>query len=120
MLGLAIKPLLDANVHLNQLILTAVPGIPGIYKSGVRYQEENPTQGYEDFALIPAILQRGWGDCDDLAPWRCAELRMRGEPAGIRIQWKRNPRDGSKLYHIVVRRANGDIEDPSLKLGMRG
>ncbi len=54
--------------------------------------------------------------CDDLAPWRCAELRHQGERARIRIQWKRFP--NGKLFHIVVRRENGEIEDPSAILGM--
>lgn len=58
-------------------------------------------------------------NCDDLAPWRCAELREAGEPAKIRVQWKRDARTGQKLFHILVRRADGSIEDPSLKLGMR-
>lgn len=59
-------------------------------------------------------------NCDDLAPWRCAELRNAGEHAKIRIEWKTHPRTGQKVYHVLVRRQNGDIEDPSLKLGMPG
>jgi hypothetical protein len=76
-------------------------------------------QRIEEFAAIPAIIERGWDDCDGLAPWRCAELREAGEPAKIRIQWKKNPATGQKLYHIVVRRADHSIEDPSALLGMR-
>lgn len=118
MLGLAIKPLLDANVKVNRLYLATHPRTPSIYHAGVIYREEDPRQGYEDFALIPAIIARGWGDCDDLAPWRVAELQQQGEAARVRIQWKRVPRRG-KLYHIVVRRADGRIEDPSALLGMK-
>ena len=29
------------------------------------------------------VLSRGWGDCDDLAPWRVAELQEAGEKATI-------------------------------------
>lgn len=119
MLGLAIKPLLDANVKINRLYLATHPQIPSIYRAGVIYREEDPRQGYEDFAIVPAIVARGWGDCDDLAPWRCAELQNAGEEARIRIQWKR-AQSGNKLFHIVVRRADGTIEDPSLILGMKG
>jgi hypothetical protein len=68
---------------------------------------------------------RIWMDvhnCDDLAPWRVAELQAHGEKAKIRIQWKRptlaNGSKGKKYFHIVVRRQNGSIEDPSAKLGM--
>jgi hypothetical protein len=116
MLGIAIKAILDAQVKINQLYLR-LHNVPPLYSSGVRYREEDPTQGYEEFALIPIMIERGWGDCDDLAPWRCAELREAGEKACIRIQWRRQA-SGSKLFHILVRRENGVIEDPSLILGM--
>lgn len=115
MLGVAIKAILDAQVRVNQLYLQT-HNAPLLYKSGVRYMNE-PDDGMEEFACIPIILERGWGDCDDLAPWRCAELRQAGEAAKIRIQWKRQP-NGRKLFHIVVRRADGRIEDPSAILGM--
>lgn len=127
MLGTAIKPILEALVLVDQMYLR-VHRCPELYKSGVRYMEEplnqatlgsGEPQRVEEFAAIPAIIERGWDDCDGLAPWRCAELRERGEPAKIRIQWKRNPANGQKLFHIVVRRADGSIEDPSYLLGMR-
>lgn len=119
MLGWAIKPLLDATLKIDRLYLATHPRTPSIYSAGVVYRNEDPRQGYEDFAIIPAIIARGWGDCDDLAPWRCAELQEAGENAKIRIQWKRLPVKG-KLFHIVVRRENGQIEDPSRRLGMKG
>lgn len=119
MLAWAIKPLLEGNVRVNQLFLRTHPTTPWLYESGVVYKNEPKGQGYEEFALIPTVHERGWGDCDDLAPWRCAELRERaGEHAKIRVQWKKHP-NGQKMFHIVVRRANGDIEDPSRVLGMR-
>lgn len=59
-------------------------------------------------------------NCDDLAPWRCAELRNAGEHAKIRITWREHPLTGQKVFHVVVRRENGEVEDPSLKLGMLG
>lgn len=114
-LGLAIKALLDAQVQINQLYLR-LHNCPPLYRSGVRYQNE-PDDGLEEFACIPIVISRGWGDCDDLAPWRCAELRNAGEKAKIRIQWKRQG-SGRKLFHIVVRREDGRIEDPSRILGM--
>lgn len=127
MLGNAIKPLLESLVLVDQIFLRT-HRVPLLYKSGVRYMEEplnqaklgqGEPQRVEEFAAIPAVLERGWGDCDDLAPWRCAELREHGEPAKIRIQWKRHPTTGQKLFHIIVRRADGSIEDPSRLLGMR-
>jgi hypothetical protein len=118
-LAWAIKPLLVANVLINRFYLHDNPNTPSIYRSGVRYRNEDPTKGYEDFAIIPSILKRGWGDCDDLCPWRVAELHQAGETgARIRIKWKRT--SNGKLYHIQVRRADGRIEDPSRLLGMKG
>ena len=115
-LGLAIRPLLKAAVLIDQLYLQLHPEVPLLYHSGVVYREEDLTKGYEDFAIVPAILRRGHGDCDDLGPWRCAELRNSGENADIRVEWKKTRK--GKLYHIVVRRGNGTIEDPSKILGM--
>lgn len=114
-LGTAIKPVLESLVMADQLFLFR-HHVPPLYQSGVRYREE-PEDGVEEFASIPVVLARGWGDCDDLAPWRVAELRNAGERAKIRIQWRRTRR--GKLFHIVVRRADGSIEDPSARLGMR-
>jgi hypothetical protein len=125
--GTVIKALLDAQVRNNLLYLSLHRGIPPLYKSGVRYKPEPEGQTFnglpaEEFALIPVVLARKSGDCDDLAPWRCAELIHGGEPAKIRIQWRaRRNLDGSsgrKYFHIVVRRSNGVIEDPSAELGM--
>jgi len=57
---------------------------------------------------------RGGGDCEDLAAWRAAELRIAGEPARVVVV-----RSAPGVLHAVVRRANGRIEDPSRRLGMR-
>lgn len=104
--------------------------VPSLYDSKVVYQEEPPGQPFEEFAPIPQILLRGWGDCDDLVPWRVAELREHGEPAQPRILWQKakgGKHKGKKIFHFVVRRArkkNGvwtitnEIECPSTILGM--
>lgn len=58
-------------------------------------------------------------NCEDLACWRAAELRVRygvlAEPTFI---WKLRPK-GGYLYHILVKLPDGRIEDPSRTLGMR-
>lgn len=118
-LGWLIMPLLEACVRMNQQILR-VYQVPPLYKAGVRYQEEPADQGFEEFALVPQVYARHWGDCDDLATWRCAELREQGERATIRVVWK-NPSIGGlrhRLYHVIVRRADRTVEDPSKILGM--
>ena len=126
-LGQVIMPLLEANVTNNRLYLQLHKNVPALYASKVRYENEPAWtfqgQPVEEFALIPIVIARGWGDCDDLSPWRVSELQEHGEPAKIRIQWKReifpNGKRGRKYFHIVVRRGDGrTIEDPSALLGM--
>lgn len=90
-------------------------GAPALYRSGVRYQRE--PLGAENWRYIPAILRDGIGDCEDLAAWRVAELRERGENAKFLITKRRKP-SGFLVYHIKVLRANGKEEDPSRLLGM--
>jgi hypothetical protein len=122
-LAVVAKTALNAMVRANQLYLAseAYAGrpVPPLYSSGVRYAEEPWNKDgarVEEFADIPTVLARKWGDCDDLAPWRCAELRAQGEAAKIRISWK--PTRLGRLFHVVVRRADGRVEDPSRVLGM--
>lgn len=127
MMGLALKPILEALTTVNLLILTTHK-VPPLYRSGVRYQMEPREWPREKFDAIPEVYARKWGDCDDLAPWRCAELRRDGKRAAIRVKWKRTP--NGKLYHIIVVirhkvvNPDGSVqhwieeEDPSLVLGM--
>src|SRR6478609_5288489 len=60
-LGTFIKPLLDALVVVNRLYLRA-HHVPPLYESGVRYMQEPPAGKPEEFAAIPVVLSRGWGD----------------------------------------------------------
>ena len=61
-------------------------------------------------------------NCDDLAPWRVAELIERDhEPARIYItcaETQDGMGEAKRLYHIRLKRADGTIEDPSEVLGM--
>lgn len=87
---------------------------PPLYQAGVVYVPEGP--GREEWQDIPTTLARGEGDCEDLASWRIAELRVQGEQAIPWVTWRRV---GTGLrYHALVKRADGSIEDPSAKLGM--
>jgi hypothetical protein len=91
--------------------------LPSLYSSGVRYKAE--PKGRESWQDAPTTLQVGHGDCEDLAAWRAAELRLQGENAQACLHRRIGP-DGASLMHAVVRRADGSIEDPSAKLGMYG
>lgn len=82
---------------------------------GVRWRREPP--GQESFDPPSVVWGRRWGDCDDLAPWRAAELRVTGEdPRAKAIAL----RSGPGTWHAIVQRSNGTREDPSLWAGMPG
>ena len=116
--------LLDAltKIHLDHLLY--YPRTPSLYESGVVYEREPP--GREDWQDILTTLRRGNGDCEDLATWRAADLLRRGIPARafgrprpMLIPGPYGPEHGT-LWHILVRRPGGRIEDPSKILGMEG
>ena len=79
----------------------------------VRWKPEPP--GDEHFDHAGVVLGRGWGDCDDLAPWHAASLRASGKDPGAAAVVKRS---GHKRWHAVVQRSDGRIDDPSAAAGM--
>jgi hypothetical protein len=90
------------------------PPAAGQIKAGrVKWHPEPP--GDEHFDLPSTIMGRGWGDCDDLAPWHAGSLRAAGIDPGARAIVKKS---GPQRWHAVVRRSDGTIEDPSLHAGM--
>lgn len=111
--GQYLSIMLAALTAINVDWLRRNPLAPPLYLSGVRYQ----TEPKEDWLSIPEVWRRGSGDCEDLATWRAAELIVSGEPA---IAYWEQPVVGRRLYHILVRRNDNTIEDPSRVLGMRG
>lgn len=120
--------MLEALCKINEGHLAERP-YPLLYESGVRYQREDGTEEWLD---IPSIIDAGWGDCEDLACWRVAELRHQGHRAGPYVRFRRI--DGVFHYHALVMRyrpvlqhtATGLVEqlvpvgldDPSRVLGM--
>jgi transglutaminase-like putative cysteine protease len=85
--------------------------LPPIYKAGIKYSARDPEERWQ---LPSETFARRRGDCEDLAVWRAAELRVRGEHARVVVR-----RTGPHVLHAVVMRADGTIEDPSKRLGMR-
>lgn len=81
-----------------------------LYAAGVRYDRNDPGERWQTPSETAA---RGAGDCEDLASWRCAELRLGGESCRVRVV-----RTGPRVLHAVVERQDGRIEDPSRRLGM--
>ena len=110
--------LLAALVALDVDYLRGNPRTPLLYAAGVRYEQEEGDR--EDWLDVPNVLARRRGDCEDLACWRVAELRVAGE-TGARVCFRRMiHKNGLSLFHVYVKRANGTREDPSARLGMPG
>lgn len=91
------------------------PTWPSIYDLGTHYRREPPT--VEKWATAGYIRENpteGF-DCEDLASYACAWLRVTGIDPGARIGLQRV----SSGWHVIVVRSDGSIEDPSARLGMR-
>lgn len=108
---------LEATTRLNESLLQAdqIPTFERALKGGIRWRPEPP--GGEHFDHGGIVFKRRWGDCDDLAPYHAASLRASGEDPGAMAVVKRS---GPKMWHAVVRRSDGSIDDPSVRAGMKG
>lgn len=86
--------------------------LPSLYASGVRYQRERA----DLWLTIEEIIARGWDDCEGLAFWRVAELRVLTVPA--KAVFRLHPEEG--LIHVGVKwpPPRPRTEDPSRLLGM--
>ena len=107
--------LLEALIASNMAYLEVVPNAPMLYNAGIRYTPDEV--GDEKWKDIPQVLATRAGNCKEFASWRVAELRARGDDLArpIVVTTQEGPRT---LFHIVVRRGDGIIEDPSRILGM--
>lgn len=119
-LGVNLHALTEWNVKLMKRLIEEGHKIPLLYKSGVRYQRENYAKHEENWRDFLSVLRHKSGDCEDLASFRVAELRVVFNKRA-RCVYRRTVRDdGSTLYHILVESPSGSghIEDPSRLLGM--
>jgi hypothetical protein len=113
-----LRLLLEALITENIAYLRVHPDTPWLYQSGVTYEEEEGER--DDWTDIAETRALGVGDCEDLASWRIAELRVRArEAAAIPYVSARIVGGNRTVFHVAVRRADGRIEDPSRVLGMR-
>ncbi len=106
---------LESVTRLNEQMIASgeVPSFERGLRYGVKWRPEPP--GDEHFDSAERVLKRGWGDCDDLAPWHAASLRASGEdPEALAIV----KRSGPKRWHAIVQRGDGSIDDPSKRAGM--
>lgn len=110
--------------------------LPPLYSTGIRYQRdvcaargvpgacERFVTAQQCLSEFRAGLKLGF-DCDDLAPWRAAELRLAAQG---RAPWLGFPGDRQARavpivspdigWHIIVLGTGGKKEDPSKRLGM--
>lgn len=100
-------------VGVNRLVLRE-RRLPPLYASGVVYRAE--ALGSEHWQRADQVLRAGYGDCEDLAAWRVAELQEAGELLATVDVVKTGPRK----YHARVMRASGAVEDPSRDLRRKG
>lgn len=123
----------ETLTRINQWHFRRGAAVP-LEESGAVYKPEPP--GREDWDDCVKVASRGWGDCEDLAAYLCAQIReLEGvhaecvfkyrfvSAAEMRAQGypsKHIPRDGIFLIHVLVRLPNGEVLDPSQWLGMEG
>jgi hypothetical protein len=115
-----IDPVLESVTRVNEhLIRTGqTPTATELVRKGAIWRPENP--GDEHFDHGATIASRGWGDCDDWAPLRAAELRTSGaDPDAV----ARVVPSGPNTFHAIVHSHGRDLlgpEDISVQAGMKG
>lgn len=144
-IALVARELMRAVLLQNCFLLSK--GLPALYASNVVYRGEPWAPEYECFDNCRVVLARGWGDCDDLAPYRAADLRVFGDkrlgiapcrfaksgrcshgsfvasgsgeimPCCANVRIYCRP--GSGVFHCETRLPDGSVEDPSRFLGMK-
>jgi len=125
----SISAALEGLTALDQRIIRAHPEVPRVYDAGVRWLPEPAgSERWRNIAdilgFVPAVTGKverfptaGAVDCEDLAAWACADRRERDHEPGARVEVIPG---GRGVWHAIVRRADGSIEDPSARLGMAG
>lgn len=110
----ALRCLLDCLIGLNNSFIRYGGNIriPKLYESGVRYKR---TQVWD---TLPALYQRGYGDCKSLTAALIAQYTAQGVECAPVFRFARRPDgSGSLDFHILVQTAAA-FEDPSKILGM--
>lgn len=107
--GYVLRALLDCLIKVNLAYLQNHPALP-LYQSGVVYGR---TKLWEP---IPALYERGFGDCKSLSAALIAQKRNQGISCVPCFRFVQN-KDGSRDFHILVQ-AGEKFVDPSKRLGM--
>jgi hypothetical protein len=65
----------------------------------LRFMAEPWAGKFEEFADALTAQRRGWCDCDDAVPWRCAEWQeYRGVNAQPKIYWRMRDAEGRAIH----------------------
>jgi hypothetical protein len=107
----ALEAALEDLCAYNAAYLTLQPRLPDIYATSIFYKSEPP--GEENWLTYPVLLAIGFGDCEDLACARVAKLRQQGERKAKPYLYNKG-----SLWHVMLKRQDGTVEDPSAALGM--
>lgn len=115
-----IDPVLEAVTRLNEsMIRQGSPTATELVRGGAIWRPEN--MGDEHFDHGGTIASRGWGDCDDWAPLKAAEMRATGEDPGAIA---RVVPSGPTTWHALVQKSDGTVlhgdADISVQAGMKG
>lgn len=112
---LALEALAEGIVRLNVWYMEQARArgqdFPGLYEAGVRYRRETPgTEWWESVDDVLGVDANRSGDCEDLANYRAAWLRVYNAEPNARTRVIRTPRG---TFHAIVQREDGTLEDPS-------
>lgn len=111
----AAKEVCDVIELLMPRAMSEVRGLPPLYKSGVKYQTQDPRAVAMRYPRD--VYERKHGDCKQLVLWRIAEHRVGGVNAKPRIIWLAEKNE--LVAHALIRLPDETTEDPSYNLGMK-
>jgi hypothetical protein len=106
---------LEAVTRINEQLIRSgqAPTFEQAIRNGIKWRPEPP--GDERFDHAGLVTGRGWGDCDDLAPYKAASDRVTGkDPRASAIV----VRSGPSLWHAITKQGDGSTTDPSVQAGM--
>lgn len=112
------KPVLDAALESvtrldEQMVRDGT--VPHFDDAKHRINWKPEPKGDEHFDHAGKVVARGWGDCDDQAPFLAGSLRASGEDPEARAVVRKS---GFRKWHAIVERGDGSIDDPSRETGM--
>ena len=111
----AIEAVVEGLVRLNcwYMITADDSGVatPSLYRSGIVYRREPAgREWWETAADALGVVSQRAGDCQDLAAYRAAELRIFHDDPEARVKIIRTRRG---TFHAIVEHGDGSLEDPS-------